>query len=370
MINMKKFREITYLAIKIAAAISAAAFCLTRTETVKSAVYEAVMRCLTIIIPSLYAMMIMSGFLVKSNIIGKTPCCVTKPGKLIFGMNGGVFPIFLFSMFAGYPVGAKMLCSEYECGNISKKSAEVFSGICYGAGPAFIFGCISSQIYGSSAAGRLILISAVAANLLLAFIFSFGMRKESSGNRGSSKLNISAKVLTDSILGGGRSIADICIMITAFSVLTAFLRETGAIGLAGGLISQFTDISPENAEGLILAFLDVTAVGGLEKNNYELLPAICGLTSFGGICVIMQIGALTSGRINIKPLVITRAAAALLSAAVCRIFMPYMLSGETVSAAGIHFAAHREPSPVPSILLILMTVFLFREYERLGKRGG
>lgn len=369
MINMKKFKEITSLSIKVTAAILAAAFCLARTETVKSAVYEAVMRCLTIIIPSLYAMMIVSGFLVKSNIIGKIPCYVTKPGKWIFGMNGSVFPIFLFSMFAGYPVGAKMLCSEYERGNISKRNAERLAGVCYGAGPAFIFGCISSQIYGSSAAGRLILISAVAANLLLALAFSFGMRKKDSEERGSGKLNISAKILTESIMGGGRSIADICIMITAFSVLTAFLRQTGVIGLAGRLISQLTDISPENSEGLILALLDVTAVGGLEKNNYELLPAICGLTSFGGICVIMQIAALTTGRLSIKPLVFTRAAAALLSSAVCRMLMPYMIAEETVSAAEIYFAAHREPSPVPSLLLILMTVFLFREYEKLGSRS-
>lgn len=370
MINMKKFREIMSLSIKITAAVLAAAFCLTRTETVKSAVYEAVTRCLTVIIPSLYGMMIMSGFLVKSNIIGRIPRTVTKPGKLLFGMNGSVFPIFLFSMFAGYPIGAKMLCSEYERGNLSKKDAALFAGVCYGAGPAFIFGCISSQIYGSSAAGRLILISAVGANLLLAFSLSFGMKKKISEEHGCGKLNLSANILTESILSGGRSIADICIMITAFSVLTAFLQETGVIGLAGRLISQLTDISPENGEGLTLAFLDVTAVGGLEKNNYGLLPAICGLTSFGGICVIMQIAALTSGRLSIKPLVFMRAAAAILSAVICRMLMPYMLAEETVSAAEISFAAHREPSPVPSLLLILMTVFLFREYEKLGRRSS
>ncbi|MBQ8297743.1 MAG: hypothetical protein IJX77_08180 [Ruminococcus sp.] len=355
------------LLIKISAAVLVTVFCLTETDMVKTAVYDSVMKCLTVVIPSLYGMMILSGFLVKSGIIGRFPRILTKPGKAIFGMDGSIFPIFLFSLFAGYPVGAKMLSAEAEQGHVSRHDAELLSGVCFGAGPAFIFGCISSQLYGSHTAGRIILVSTIAANLLIALVLSFRLRRNAAPPLKKEKLNISADVLTESILSGGRSMADICIMIAAFSVLTAFLSSTGVLGYVAELISTLSGFSSETAEGLLYAFLDVTAVNKLPENNYKLLPAVCGLASFGGVCVIMQIAALASGKLSVRPLIFLRLTAAVISGFICRLIMPFMLSDETVAASELSFSLHQADSPVPSFLLIIMTVILFGEYEKLGK---
>lgn len=365
---MKKFKENTFLTIKIAVILLILLFCIIKTDIVKIAVYDSVMRCLTIIIPSLYGMMIMSGVLVKSGIIGKVPRMITKTGKFIFGMNGSVFPIFLFSSFAGYPVGAKMLCSEYEKGNINRRQAEIFSGICFGAGPAFIFGCISSQLYNSSAPGKLIMISVFSANILTALLISFTMRKNNETKINNTKINLSCDTLTKSIISGGRSMADICIMTTAFSVITAFLDTTGLIRNIAVFLSRTSGISNECSNGLLHSFLDITSINQLPHNNYEILPYICAVTSFGGICVIMQIATLTSGKLNIKPFIITRIFTAVLSGVICRLIMPYFLSEEILTTAEIKFISHSASSPVPSFLLIIMTMILFSEYERIRKR--
>lgn len=366
-IIMKKFTENMILLLKAAFVSILLLFCMMKSECVKEAVSGAVMRCLTTVIPSLYAMMIVSGLLINSGILNKIPKPAAFPARLLLKMDSDIFLIYILSQFAGYPVGAKMLCSAYDNKRLSKRRAELLMGVCYGAGPAFIFGCISSQLYSGSAAGRLIIISSSGANLLLAFLLSFKADKPSSCAGKNTGFRLSSELLTESILSGGRSMAVICFTITAFSVLSALLQEAGIISFAAQLIADTGLLSAEAAQGLVHAFLDVTAVNGLPHNNYELLPVICGLSSFGGICVIFQISAVTSGRLSLRYMIIMRAASAILSGIICRIIMPYFIADETVSAAEINVSIQSSPTPFPSLILIIMTFIVFSEFGQLRR---
>lgn len=362
---MKQIKINNFGLLKAAAVIATSIFGITNTDAVKAAVYDSVLRCLTTVIPSLYGMMIISGLLVKSNIICNVPNFIKKIGSSFFGMSGGVFPIFIFSMVAGYPIGSKMLCSEYENGNLSRHDAEIFSGICYGAGPAFIFGCISSQLYGGSISGKIIIVSTISANLILAFFLSIFLKKRSYAPSARKKIILSSETLNASILSAGRSLADICLMISAFSVFTVFLEKIGAINFAAELISKCFNIPNESCSGIIFAFLDITSVNRLPYGNYDILPIISALTSFGGVCVIMQLSALNSGKLSLKPLVLLRVCSALLSGAICHFIMPIFLANETVSAANITASCFHTASPIPSVMLIFMTIILFRDIEKL-----
>lgn len=367
---MKNFRENTIALFKITAVIFSALFCLTETDCVKEAVTTAVTRCLTVIIPSLYAMLIVSGIIIGSGIFEKAPKLLAIPGKYLLKMEPDIFFIFSLSQFAGYPVGAKMLSSAAENGRISGRRAELLTGVCYGAGPAFIFGCISSQLYSSSSAGKLILISSVAANLSLALILSVTSEKNSTAPQQKKNLNLSEQMLTDSIVSAGRSMAVICFSITAFSVISSLLTETGITGQAAQLLAKTGLISPENAKGIICAILDVTSVSELPHNNYRLLPVISGLASFGGVCVIFQISAVCPKNFSVKPMILLRTAAALVSGIICRIIMPFFISGETVSAADTNISVHSTANPLPSIILIIMTFIVFSEIEKLRKAAA
>lgn len=365
---MKKIRENTLLLIKTAAVVGFFLFCIIRTEAVRDAVYNAVMRCLNVIIPSLYAMMIISAILVRSRLTEKIGGIISKIGNLLFGMNGNVFSIFLLSMFAGYPIGTTMLCSEADKGTITRREAEIFSGICYGAGPAFIFGCISSRLYSSTTAGKIILLSATSANILLAFIISFAMRSKITKGNTLQKVNLSSDIVTESIISAGRSMANICFMITAFSVITAFIFQTGISSNISGVLSEKVGIPEHFSEGLIFAFLDITNINTLPSGDYNLLPALSALISFGGICVILQISVLISGKISIKPLILLRTAAAVLSYIICKMIAPHMLTNETVPTSNINYNMINSESPVSSFLLIIMTIILFGQYENIINR--
>ena len=363
-IFMKLFRKLCIILFLSALT----AFCMTDTELVREAVYEAVSRCLVTVIPSLYAMMTVSVLLTKSGMISCIPKFISKPLSFIFGMNGSSLSVFILSSFAGYPVGAKMLASQVSGGRLSRREAELLSGICFGAGPAFIHGCIACRLFSSHDAGITILISAVSANILLAAAISPFLRQYRKSDGSDASVEFSAEMLTESVIGSGRSMGGICCMITAFSVFTALLRRLGIISFMARFINSLTGCGTAAAEGIFRSFLDITAADSLPHGCFGLLPVIAALTSFGGVCVIMQVAAIAKDAFSLKPLILIRLAASALSFIICRLIMPFTLADTAVSAAEINVRLQSASSPLPSLALIAMTAALFCEYERFCKQ--
>lgn len=354
-IIMKKYAKFIYTVSLLWLAV----YCITDSISVKETVSQALDRCIATVIPSLYAMMIISSLITESGMLHRLPHFITRAGRFITGRED-IFPVFVFSMLAGYPVGAKLLYSQYRSGIITKNEAEIYCGICFGAGPAFIYGCISSGLYGLNEAGTVILISTLSADIILAAAVPLFIKRQRNNYNGFTPPSNGKFSLCGCVASGGRSMLGICSMILAFSVFTAFLGSTGIITAAAKALR----LKEDTAEALVCSVLDVTAVDMLPHGDYTLLPLISGLVSFGGICVILQISALTEGRLSLLPMIILRLFASVISALICNIIMPYMLSESAVSVADIHISAHRSDSPLPSLILILMTFIVFHENEK------
>lgn len=364
---MKKFKEKAVLALKTAILGAAVYFCATKSQIVRATAAEATERCLNVVIPSLYAMMIVAVMIAKSGITGCVPGFIRKTGRVIFGMDGDALAVFVFSMFAGYPAGAKMIGEQYASGAVSQKSAALLCGVCFGAGPAFIIGCISMELYSSGLPGRLIIISTVAANVVTAVFLSIFLRKERSSSISSGKLTINGDILTSSAVSAGKTMGELCFMIAAFSIITAMLREWGIISVAADVFSDLTGMPGEISEKIIPAILDITAISGLPADNYMLLPWICGLVSFGGICVILQISAIAGKFFSLRIFLCARLFAASVSYGICRLLMPFILRNEAIAASAVKISTHRASSPVPSVMLLLMTFMIIAEYDKLVK---
>ncbi|NLT08607.1 MAG: hypothetical protein GXY08_03805 [Ruminococcus sp.] len=359
---MKKIREISGNVVGAMLLAVLCWYCMAHTDPVKEAVAVGIERCTGIIIPSLYAMLVVSAAFVRSGIAGSLSMTVRRVIHRITGMDGAGLPIFLFSQIAGYPVGAGMLAAEYRAGRIDKRTAELLMGVSCGAGPAFVYGCISSRLYGGAAAGRIIMLSAIASNMIIAAVLSLYLRRRPFSDTGREKLCIGGDMFTDSVAAGGRAAAGICFMVMIFVVITDMLEYTGISGVASGAVSSLSGYDRRISAELFAAFLDVTAIVRLTPGNYALLPAVCALTSFGGVCVLLQIASVSGGELSVLPFAVIRTAAAALSFGICRAIMPHMLEGEAVpAAAGLRF--HSAASPVPSVLLMLMTVMLLSETD-------
>lgn len=353
---MKKTKKIVVVIFSAAFGI----FCLSEPEIAKNAVIEGICRCLRTVIPSLYAMMIASGLLISTGAVSAAGRLFHRISRLIFGMDGESFAVFLFSMIAGYPVGARMICSRYRSDGCSAGHAVLCSGLCFGAGSAFIYGCASSQ----RSFGGLILLSNISANLILAMLMSPLLRKRAPESTGHSVLTFDSGILSDSVSVAGRAMGEICFAVMGFSVLTSMLKQLGVIRLAALIPEKLMGLAPDTAETLICAVLDVTAVSRLPQGDLSLLPAISALVSFGGACVFMQITSIFRGELTVAPLVLTRLAAAVISGVICRLIMPFYLRGEVISASAMNPQFHRESSPIPSLMLALMTAALFAEMAK------
>lgn len=360
---MRKYVEKALKAAEISAAAAAFLFCLTDTGAAAEAVAESIYRCINTVIPSLFAMMIVSSLMTESGILRLMPRCIGRFGRLVFGMEESVFPIFTFGMLAGYPVGVKMLCDEYSRGRLTKRRAELLSGLCFGAGPAFIFGCISQQLYSSCSAGLIILISTISANIILALFMSVPLRRTASAVSSSCRVSISSDMLTGCILRSGRAMWNICIMIAAFAAAGAAIDRTGMSAAAGELLMKLPDLRRIRGEVTVAALLDITNISRFPCGDWLLLPCISALTSFGGACVLFQLRALTAGKLSLKPFIIMRAAAALLSYLICRLIFPFFIGSEATEASVSRISSSTSGTVVPSVMLIIMTVMLMLEFS-------
>ncbi len=365
---MKKTEEKGIICLKCVLLIAAVYFCAAETDLVRTAVSDGINRCLTVVIPSLYAMMIIAVIIAKSGILGYIPCFIRRIGEILFGMRGESLAVFAFSMFAGYPAGTKIITEQYSSGRLSERTASVLCGVCFGAGPAFIMGCISCTLYGSSLSGRIIILSTVSANILTAFIVSFILRKSSYAEGDSRRqISLNGRLLTESLVSAGRTMGELCFMITAFSVMTAMLDYCGVISAAAGVFSSLTGFSREISEAFIPAVLDITAVNGLPADNYAMLPWLCALVSSGGVCVLFQTAAIIAGRFPVRIFILLRFCASALSFGICRIVMPYLIRDEIVPASTVNVSVCGSTSPVPSVMLLLMTFIIIAEYDKIVK---
>lgn len=346
--NMKKILKNIFLFVIF---LYCTLFIIFNTHTIGEYISIALDRCIYIIIPSLFAMMTFSGILIKSGIMGQ----------------GSVVKIFVLSMFAGYPVGAKMISEEFERKNITKKQAELYISVCFGAGPAFIFGCISDILFKGSSAGIIILISAVSVNFLVLSVILFAERKE---KRKVSERNIcfNSEILVNSVISGGRNIFSICVMIVFFSVFTCILNGSGITEFISEIISRISGTDSATVSKMTESILEVTNLGTLERNNYTLLPFVCSAVSFGGVCVILQIKTVINKSLSIAPFILIRIACAVLSGMVCRIIMPFMLRGQIISVSDIDYRVYSSQTPVPSYMLIVMILILLWNFR--GRRSS
>lgn len=343
---MKKAKKI--LAVVFTA--SFCAFCLLFPFSVKEAAAEGINRCIFVVIPSLYAMMTASAILMKSGLISSAARFLKPVSKLFFGINGELGGILLFSLIAGYPVGAKMIYSVYTEGRISKRGAEILSGFCFGSGAAFVFGCAAS----SAAVGGVILLSNILADLLLAAILTRYLLRNCHTTEVKGKISLNPETLNDCIVSSGRSMFEVCLCVIIFSVISEMLKVYNILPI----IAKFLPLGM--GESVLRAVLDVTAISGVSAR----LPVVSALISFGGVCVFLQISAIFRGKLSVLPLMLIRIAAAILSGVICRLIMPLIISDKAVDVFAITRRLHSETSPIPSVMLMIMSCVLIAESLR------
>lgn len=253
--------------------------------------------CLQTLIPSLFGCMALAAVLTDSGAAAALGRRLLVPARLL-RLSPELLTVFLVAQIAGYPVGTSLLRQMHAQGRLSAEAVTVYSGICFGGGPAFLVGLAGKQLFGSAAAGWLMLGACCIANFVL--LLCFRPKTEAAAEPKTPDVRISAECITGAVSRTVRSLAGICGMVLLFGILMQLCDLLGVTALLmrlGGLCK----IPSQTTRALLAASMDVTGLQGIFYCGlpYRLLLALsAALLSFGGICVQWQCIALGGGLVH------------------------------------------------------------------------
>lgn len=326
-------------------------------KAVSGAVSERTALCLDTLIPSLYGCMLIGNLLQSSGCgawLGERLPLLPRLLRLPRSAAG----IFLISQLAGYPVGVMLLRRSAENGTLTRQQAAKLVPVCFGGGPAFLVGLTGARLFGSAAAGWVMLGSCVMSNLLLARCCAGGAAPAASA--APVRCALSAEMLTDAADAAVRALAQICGTVLLFGVLTALAEQTGLSSLPLFLLGR-SGIPRQTARALLHTLTDVSLLPELFSCGlpfHILLPLTAGLLSFGGFCVHTQCMAAGGGLVSLHRLFGLRLCAALLTAAITAAAVPWIPLPDTAAVLSVQTAISATRSPIPA-LLIFFTGFPF-----------
>lgn len=327
-------------------------------KDVSQAIINSISSCLSIIIPSLFGFMVVSNILVKSNIY----ILISKPfyhiSKYLFRIPPELFSIFLLGNIGGFPVGAKLISELLKESKISKQDASTLMCYSYCSGPAFIFGVIGINIFGNILVGLIIYLSIVISNFIIAIIIGFN-NKIPDKKIEKKQIILNSNILIESIESTTKSLALICAMIVFFSAFITILDRINFLSIVSNYVNIIFNISPEHTKIFATSFLEISKISELSKYCYNVIPVITMLTSFGGMCVLMQIIGITNKQFSLKKFYISRPFQILLSAIISYYLVNKFAKNIIIMTIFVPLSNNQNKfSILPGICIIIMTILL------------
>lgn len=333
---MKKRRDLAVLLILTAVGV----MLIVRQKEIADAVISAVESCVYRIIPSLFAMSVISTAISKSGVLS----IFTRK----IGINADVFAAFIFGNVGGYPIGAKLLSEAVAEGRLTRESAERAIPFCFGAGPSFAAGVVGAAVFSDIRVGIAALFCSFMANFVLYLIHLFS--KDSCPPAYSARPEgFSTRLLTDSVSSALYAMMNICSMIVFFAALKAVAEA----------------VLPFLAQ--LKYFSVLLEISNISKCQGISLVTASSLLAFGGLCVNMQIFAIVNGVFSLKRFFLSRfiflPLTILFAFAAERILPLLGIAIETATKIRLS----QSPSLIPIICVAAMAVITMREQSRFSR---
>lgn len=251
--------------------------------------------CLRTLIPALFPLLVVGAMLVP-----RLSQVRLRGLSRLLGIPEGSEGIAILGCVGGFPVGAACAVQAVQSGGLDRKQAQRMLGMVSFCGPSFLFGVIGN-VLSTEQAAMLFLIQLETAVLL-------GLLWPGSGGNPFRGDAMEAVSIGDALLRSIRSMALVC----GWVVLA---------GVAGGLLRKWTaSFLPSAAVTVLSGILELT-------NGVLALPTIpspvlrlilcTGFVCFGGVSVLLQIGALASSAgIPMKTCILQKSVQAMLGMAI------------------------------------------------------
>lgn len=304
-----------------------------------------------LIIPSLFIFMIFSNIIMNSNLKNIIALPFRFLGKYIFKINNNYLTIVILSLLGGYPIGAKLISYEVKNNNMSVKTAEKMLCYCVNCGPAFLITGVGLNIFNNNKIGIMLFISQIISCIIVGFLTNFFSREENIKQekiiikKGYSTSELIVNAVNDTI----KAMVIVCGFIVAFS---AFLP----------VIDIFMQSFNQNTRLLLQGFFEVTtgcsSLINISSHNAILLA--CIFTSFGGVCVHLQICAiLKDTKIKLFKFFIFRIIYTSISFLIMKLFLYF--NNDLINCISLDLKKQPQlnsVSPVATFFLILLCIIL------------
>lgn len=260
--------------IQIACIILSLVFMFRMPYAVTEGVTEGLKICFYVILPSLFPFMVISSYIIKSNILEFAYKIFTPVSKLLFRQPPCCVPVITLSLIGGFPVGIKMVDNLLSEGKISKNQAKRLCLFCMNGGPAFIITAVGVNMLNSSKAGVIMFISLCISSIILGILSSFFGRKDEIEIK-KSEIGSPLPSLSSAVSDALQAVLGICAWVVIFSAITSCLKIC---------------IKNENIFTAVSSLIEVTKGCVLLAGKMP-VPVITAVIGFGGICVHCQVMA-------------------------------------------------------------------------------
>ncbi len=323
----------------------------------------AVRLCLSVIIPSLFAFTVISKLLVSTGAYG----ILGKPfgafSRYILRIPADRTALFLISQAAGYPIGAALISELYRQGRISKREAEDLLCCCIAPGPAYIMAVSRAAAPDKPGLWKAVFISVFGANLLIALAGAlFRSVPEKKGTSIPLK-PLTSKEFVNMVRSGSESMMMICAAIVFMAALMGAAERFGVLSAAAKFFGAVTGRTVSELMPFVRSFFEISNLTYARGAAADVLPAAAALLSFGGLCVHMQIAAV-SGDISVLPAFLARIPASAAAFFICKCLIPHDVM---INAVAVQAPVTRTPQiisqdpPILSVFLFIMTILIISQ---------
>lgn len=304
-------------------------------KTALAGAAEGIDICIKTVIPSLFPFFFLTGILTNS-IEGYCPKWIRWLGKSSKIPYGAEY-FLLIGAVGGYPVGAQSIYQAYKQGDLKKKDAERMLCFCNNAGPAFIFG-MAGQLFTSTAHTLLIWIIQILSALLVSALLPGDSGQKRMHNYKQKDTSIS-----EALINAIKAISIVCGWIIIFRILCVLLRRWILWILPVSISAVLCGIL-ELSNGCI----DMASV----SNEAIRFIFTCGICSFGGCCVALQISSII-GELSIKSYIYGKLLQSAISVILAVIITLFLFPGNI--------------NPICLLPIVIMAILLLLHFQKQNK---
>lgn len=239
------------------------------------------------VLPSLFPFMIITLLLIKmgaAQVVAKPFGRLSRKLKL---PNVGV-PLFLMSVFSGYPAGSRILYEYCQQGLIDKSEAKKLAPLLSTCGPLFALGTVGSRAFGGDGAGVKILCACLVSVISTSLIYCLVAGRKQPPPPVRKLLANGGDALYSSFYGGVTACLVAGGFICFFYTLSQVIADFNIFKPLSMLLSPLFGRQASNAlcSGLCEATggcFSLAAAGG-----FFALPLAGFLITFGGASILLQ----------------------------------------------------------------------------------